>query len=103
MLVYIKERLEFRRAHSGHGVWADSDITVWGPSTNSWMGVVRENVIDGMIHIITDYIREHLPNRLIVTDDNDLILYLWENRHAIKSEKHIQILANFTSILINTF
>jgi|TARA_R110002074_G_scaffold335878_1_gene506315 hypothetical protein len=103
MLVYIKERLDFQKTMIGRGVCADTDITAWGPGTKSWMGMVREDVLDGVIHTITDYIREHLPNRAVVPDDNELILYLWENRNAIKSKKHIRILANFTSILINTF
>jgi len=103
MLVYLKERLNLGMTKYGHGVRVESDTMTWGTSENSWLEMVREEVLDGIIYTIADYIREHLPNRQVTEDDNDLILHLWEHRYEIHSDKHCNILKNFACILVRTF
>lgn len=103
MLVYLKERLEMGRSKYGHGVRVNSDTMTWGTSKNSWLEMTREEALDGIIYTIADYIREHLPDRLVTVDDNDLILHLWQNQTDICSDKHCKILQNFTCILVHTF
>ena len=103
MLVYLKERLALGRKRYGHGVRVDMDTCQWGTKENSWLEMAREEALDGIIYVLADYIKTHLPNRSARDDDNDYILYLWNHREEIKSEKHVDMLKNFTKILINTF
>ncbi len=71
-LELINERLAIGRERYGHGVRPDDDTTQWGTKKNSWLEMCQEEIIDAIIYVCADYIRE--TNIKYEGDANSLIL-----------------------------
>ena len=85
----LVDRLNIGKSRYGHGVRVDSDTTEWGTSTNSWVEMAREELLDAIIYIIADYIRNHEDPRVISEpDDNERILEYANNIEHIKNPLH---------------
>ena len=104
----VIQRLELGRKKYNHGVRVDSDTMTWGTQKNSWMEMANEEFLDGIVYVISDYIRKHRENDSSsmkmgnmeynfllknkdadkFVDDNDLILYILENWREMESCKH---------------
>lgn len=104
----VIQRLELGRKKYNHGVRVDSDTMTWGTQKNSWLEMANEEFLDGIVYVISDYIRKHRENDSSsmkmgnmeynfllknkdadkFVDDNDLILYILENWREMESCKH---------------
>lgn len=71
-LELINERLSIGRERYGHGVRPDDDTTQWGTKKNSWLEMCQEEIVDAIIYVCADYIRE--TNIKYDVDANSLIL-----------------------------
>lgn len=96
----LVDRLNIGKSRYGHGVRVDSDTTEWGTSTNSWVEMAREELLDAIIYIIADYIRNHEDPRVISEpDDNERILEYANNIEHIKNPLHKLQIWNLTNLL----
>ena len=96
----LVDRLDIGKGRYGHGVRVDSDTTEWGTSTNSWIEMAREELLDAIIYIIADYIRNHEDPRVISEpDDNERILEYANNIEHIKNPLHKLQIWNLTNLL----
>lgn len=71
-LELTRERLAIGRERYGHGVRPGDDTTQWGTKKNSWLEMCQEEIIDAIIYICADYIRE--TNINYEGDANSLIM-----------------------------
>ena len=85
-LELVEERLNMGRERYGHGVRPSDDTTQWGTKTNSWLEMAREEIIDCMIYVCADYIREN--NIEYEGDANSLILQYLETPGSMRSPYH---------------
>ena len=53
----LRVRMEKGRAKYGHGLQPDMDTRQWGTRTNSWLEMAEEEYLDGIMYILTDYLR----------------------------------------------
>tara|TARA_B100001142_G_scaffold319662_1_gene363458 strand:- start:3460 stop:3804 length:345 start_codon:yes stop_codon:yes gene_type:complete len=96
----LLERLAIGKHRYGHGVRVDSDTTEWGTPTNSWIEMAREELLDAIIYIVADYIRNHEDPRVISEpDDNERILEYANNIECIKNPLHKLQIWNLTNLL----
>lgn len=82
----MEERLKIGKERYGHGVRSWDDTTTWGTPTNSWLEMAREEFYDGIVYLITHYIRTYGISKQ-EDDDNILIIHLSQNTHLINDEK----------------
>ena len=103
VLEEVRARLHMGMEKYGHGVRADDDTTTWGTSKNSWLEMAKEEFLDAIVYIITDYIKymrqidKSFPKENI--DDNDLILKIFKNFHGIKSPRHKMLIWNLENMI----
>jgi hypothetical protein len=110
----VKTRLELGKSKYGHGVRVNMDTTTWGTPKNSWMEMAKEEFLDAVVYVSADYIVEGRKNTSVsnmeayyindlesplVSDDNNLILYIIENKHDMEACKHKTLLFNLVNIL----
>ena len=77
----INERLAIGRKRYGHGVRVDDDTTTWGTKANSWIEMAEEELLDCLIYIAADYIRQKRKEGTefifrISDDDNEYIKHV---------------------------
>ena len=53
----LRVRMEKGRAKYGHGLQSAMDTRQWGTTTNSWLEMAEEEYMDGIMYILTDYLR----------------------------------------------
>lgn len=71
----LNSRLDLGRSKYGHGVRIDSDTRDWGTKQNSWLEMMREEFLDGMIYCAADALRKSGYTRPAeLQDDNDAIM-----------------------------
>ena len=58
----LRERLALGLKRYGHGVRVNDDTTTWGTKENSWMEMAREELLDCLIYVVADYIRQNRGN-----------------------------------------
>ena len=112
----IKARLELGKSKYGHGVRVNMDTTTWGTPKNSWMEMAKEEFLDALVYVAADYIVkgragdvsmsdmeayyiEATPEALRCVDDNNLILYILENKQDMEACRHKTLLFNLFNIL----
>tara|TARA_R110002153_G_scaffold73871_3_gene192552 strand:+ start:801 stop:1151 length:351 start_codon:yes stop_codon:yes gene_type:complete len=110
----IKARLELGKSKYGHGVRVNMDTTTWGTPKNSWMEMAKEEFLDALVYVTADYIvkgrkdtsvsdmEAYYINDLETTseaDDNNLILYILENKQDMEVCSHKTLLFNLFNIL----
>ena len=109
----IKARLELGKSKYGHGVRVNMDTTTWGTPKNSWMEMAKEEFLDALVYVTADYIvkgrketsmsnmEAYYISDLETTpeDDNNLILYILENKHDMEACSHKTLLFTLFSIL----
>lgn len=96
----LVDRLNIGKSRYGHGVRVDSDTTKWGTPANSWVEMAREELLDAIIYIVADYIRNHEDPRVISEpDDNERILEYANNIERIKNSSHKLQIWNLTNLL----
>ena len=84
----VQKRLEMGREKYGHGVRATDNPQTWGTQKNSWMEMAQEEFLDGIVYVITDFIRDVGVSGTICEDDNETIMLYVRNPDLIDSEKH---------------
>ena len=96
----IRERLALGLKRYGHGVRVNDDTREWGTKQNSWMEMAREEILDCLIYVVADYIRQYRENndpspfefeffaRKEEEDDNNLILHILENYNRMEACRH---------------
>ena len=93
----VRERLAIGRERYGHGVRPHDDTRQWGTKRDSWLEMAQEELIDGMIYVCADYIRE---NNIKYEDDaNDLIIDYIENTHKMICFFHANMVLMMKSML----
>lgn len=93
----VVERLNIGRIRYGHGVRPGDDTTQWGTKKNSWLEMCQEEIIDGMIYICADYIRE--TNTPYDDDANELILKYIIDTSEVKKCFHQSMLISLKHTL----
>ena len=84
----VLKRLELGREKYGHGVRATDNPQTWGTRRDSWMEMAQEEFLDGIVYIITDFIRNVGTSGVIGEDDNELIMFYLNNLDTVDSPKH---------------
>ena len=106
--VEILERLELGLKNYNHGVRVDDDTRTWGTPKDSWMEMAREELLDAVIYIIADYIRnvrsegERAPlsfRKNDESDDNKLIMSIFDDWEYVESPQHKMLLWNLFKML----
>jgi|SRR5210317_866129 hypothetical protein len=101
-------RLELGLKRYNHGVRVNDDTRTWGTPTNSWMDMAREELLDSVIYIIADYIRQVRSEgdaaplsfrRNDEPDDNKLIMLIIDEWNDIESPKHKMLIWNLFKML----
>lgn len=59
LLQRIQDRMKLGRERYGHGVRVSDDTRQWGTVRNSWAEMCEEEIIDGVIYISANMIRNH--------------------------------------------
>jgi len=112
----IKARLELGKSKYGHGVRVNMDTTTWGTPKNSWMEMAKEEFLDALVYVAADYIVKGRTGSISMSDmeayyihdkelhtresdDNNLILYILENRQDMEACSHKTLIFNLFSIL----
>jgi hypothetical protein len=111
----IKARLELGKSKYGHGVRVNMDTTTWGTPKNSWMEMAKEEFLDALVYVTADYIVKgrkdtsvsdmeayYINDKELTTrepDDNNLILYILENKQDMEVCSHKTLLFNLFNIL----
>lgn len=54
----INERMAIGKERYGHGVRVDDDTTTWGTKNDSWLEMAEEELLDCLIYVAADYIRQ---------------------------------------------
>lgn len=98
----LLERFAVGKARYNHGVVVDSDTRDFGTLTNSWIEMAREEILDAIIYIISDYIRCCEEPRVISDgDDNERILHYANHIECIKNPLHKLQILNLTNLLVS--
>lgn len=85
----IRSRMDIGKVRYGHGVRVEYDTTTWGTETNSWVAMAREELLDAIIYIIADYMREYNIKRdSSESDDNSRILEYIEDPELLGDSIH---------------
>ena len=96
----MENRLKIGKERYGHGVRSWDDTTAWGTSTDSWLEMAREEFYDGIVYLLSHYIRTYnLSNQ--EGDDNDLITTLAQNTHFIidkKIKRAVEVLKDVSTL-----
>jgi beta-xylosidase len=88
MDLLIQGRLNIGRGRYGHGVRVQDDTKNWGTQKNSWLEMAEEELLDCVVYVIADYIRQSgdelvYRNDFFVKvgdDDNSLIMHIWKHK-----------------------
>ena len=91
------------------------DTTTWGTPKNSWMEMAKEEFLDALVYVTADYIVKgrkdtsvsdmeayYINDKELTTrepDDNNLILYILENKQDMEVCSHKTLLFNLFNIL----
>jgi hypothetical protein len=59
LLSDLEERMALGKSRYGHGVRVNDDTRTWGTKQNSWNEMAREELLDAIIYVVADYIREY--------------------------------------------
>ena len=84
----VLKRLDLGRQKYGHGVRASDNPQTWGTQRDSWMEMAQEEFLDGIVYIVTDFIRTVGVSGVIGEDDNETIMLYVRNPELMDSEKH---------------
>jgi hypothetical protein len=121
-------RLAIGKKRYGHGVIVNSDTREWGTPENSWINMCQEELLDAVIYIIADYIREGRRSDKMMCDleidykidekfskcpdpikylleikdedENSLIMHIVKNYTKIESPKHKMLVWNLLNMLL---
>lgn len=101
---HVIKRLDLGRSKYGHGVRVMDDTVTWGTKKDSWLEMASEELLDAIVYVIADYLRtiEQMYDE-DAKDDNDLIMYIFDNPMTVNSEKHHKLLEgliNMTQICL---
>jgi hypothetical protein len=75
------------RKKYGHGVRATDNPQTWGTHKNSWLEMAQEEFLDGIVYVVTDFIRQVGVEKQ-GEDDNETIMFYVKNPELMDSEKH---------------
>jgi len=94
----IDERLDLGMKRYGHGVRVNDNTQEWGTRGNSWRLMAEEELLDCVVYVVADYIRqsrdktgkdpEIYKNDFYIRfsdDDNALIRHIWRNKERMES------------------
>jgi hypothetical protein len=95
----IRERLALGRTRYTHGVRVDDDTRTWGTKSDSWLEMADEELLDCLIYIVADYIRQTRWKDDSIyefeyfmgkdeDDDNLIILHILENWELMEACRH---------------
>ena len=87
----IQGRLDIGRSRYGHGVRVQDNTQTWGTQKNSWHEMAEEELLDCVVYVIADYIRQSgdelvYKNDFFVKvgdDDNSLIMHIWKHKERM--------------------
>ena len=82
VLAHLKERAEKGEKIYGHGVRQEDDTRSWGTEKNDWFEMAEEELLDAMMYISADYIREYLPDQKEVKVNRDMLDCELSNFHS---------------------
>lgn len=103
-------RLELGLKRYNHGVRVDDDTKKWGTPRNSWLDMAKEELLDAIIYVLADYIRQIRSKTISCSctlhcrqndelDDNKLIISLLDEPEYIESAQHKTLIWNLFKML----
>lgn len=101
-------RLQLGLKRYNHGVRVDDDTRTWGTQQDSWVDMAREELLDAVIYVVADYIRnvrsegDRAPSKFCRNDkpdDNELIMSIIDKLQCVESPQHKFILCNLFNML----
>jgi hypothetical protein len=108
----IQGRLDLGRKRYGHGVRVDDNTREWGTQRNSWCEMAEEELLDCVVYVIADYIRQSRDNTgkeplvyrndffiKVPGDDNSLIIHIWRHKERMDPCTTKTILFSLESLL----
>ena len=100
----ILGRLELGLKRYKHGVRVDDDTRTWGTPKDSWIDMAREELLDTVIYVIADYIRNVRSegesfHKNDEPDDNKLIMSIVDDWERVESPQHKMLLWNLFKML----
>lgn len=104
----LTERLKLGLKRYNHGVRVDDDTRTWGTPTDSWLDMAKEELLDAIIYVVADYIRnvrsegERAPlsfRKNDEPDDNKLIMSIIDYWDCVDSPQHKMLLWNLFKML----
>ena len=84
----VHKRLYLGLKKYGHGVRAMDNPQTWGTHRDSWMEMAQEELLDGIVYVLTDFIRGVGTSGTLGEDDNELIMFYLKNLDTVDSPKH---------------
>lgn len=84
----VQKRLQLGLKKYGHGVRATDNPQTWGTAKNSWLEMAEEEFLDGIVYVLTDFIRSVGTSGTLGEDDNELIMFYLKNLDTVDSSKH---------------
>jgi len=108
----IQGRLAIGQKRYGHGVRVDDNTREWGTQRNSWCEMAEEELLDCVVYVIADYIRQSRDNTgkeplvyrndffiKVPGDDNSLIMHIWRHKERMDPCTTKTILFSLESLL----
>jgi hypothetical protein len=104
----LNARLDLGLERYGHGVRVNDDTRTWGTPKDSWMEMAKEELLDAIIYVVADYIRnvrsggERAPlsfRKNDELDDNKLIMSIVDDWECVESPQHKMMLWNLFKML----
>ena len=112
MLDKIDLRLQIGRERYGHGVRVNDNTREWGTHRNSWAEMAEEELLDCVVYVVADYIRQfrdkgetgppEFKNDFYLNpydDDNALIQHIWKNKDRMNACTTKTMLYSLESLL----
>ena len=82
VLTRLRERAEKGEKTYGHGVRPGDDTRSWGTEKNDWLEMAEEELLDAVMYVSADYLREFLPDQKEVKINRDMMDCELSNFHC---------------------
>jgi len=83
----IITRMKIGKERYGHGIRINDDTKEWGTKNNSWTEMAEEEILDALIYVAAQKLRENINYKADLIDDNEKIKEMLENSDHILIKK----------------
>ena len=83
----IIARMKIGKERYGHGIRINDDTKEWGTKNNSWTEMAEEEILDALVYVAAQKLRENINYKADSIDDNEKIKEMLENSDDILIKK----------------